>query len=181
MKAILVGLGLGLALSAAPLTTWAQADDAAPAWAYPVNPPDFKVQPDDGAPRHVPDSTAAFTLTQARDLFFALDWHPSDHPPLPDIVSMTTRAQSWRRSSRTPNGSAAASTWVTSASGRRSPGSPALTLIFRCGTSAPAISAFIQLRARVQASVRRSGPNAPLEMNAKAPDVAMRAANSSGS
>jgi len=87
MKAILVGLGLGLALSAAPLTTWAQADDAPPAWAYPVNPPDFKVQPDDGAPRHVPDSTAAFTLTQARDLFFALDWHPSDHPPLPDIVA----------------------------------------------------------------------------------------------
>ncbi len=40
MKAILVGLGLGLALSAAPLTTWAQADDAPPAWAYPVNPPD---------------------------------------------------------------------------------------------------------------------------------------------
>ena len=33
------------------------------------------------------DSTAAFTLTQARDLFFALDWHPSDHPPLPDIVA----------------------------------------------------------------------------------------------
>ena len=87
MKAILVGLGLGLALSAAPLTTWAQADDAPPAWAYPVNPPDFKVQPDDGSPRHVPDSTAAFTLTQARDLFFALDWHPSDHPPLPDIVA----------------------------------------------------------------------------------------------
>jgi cytochrome c553 len=87
MKAILVGLGLGLALSAAPLRTWAQADDAPPAWAYPVNPPDFKVQPDDGAPRHVPDSTAAFTLTQAGDLFFALDWHPSDHSPLPDIVA----------------------------------------------------------------------------------------------
>jgi hypothetical protein len=31
-----------------------------------VNPPDFKVQPDDGTPRHVPDSTAAFTVTQAR-------------------------------------------------------------------------------------------------------------------
>jgi len=58
-----------------------------PAWAYAVNPPDFKVQPDDGTPRHVPDSTAAFTVTQARDLFFALDWHPSDHPPLPDIVA----------------------------------------------------------------------------------------------
>jgi cytochrome c553 len=26
-------------------------------------------------------------VTQARDLFSALDWHPSDHPSLPDIVA----------------------------------------------------------------------------------------------
>ena len=84
---ILTGLALGMALSTAPLVMQAQADDAPPAWAYAVNPPDFKAQPDDGTPRHVPDSTAAFTLTQARDLFFALDWHPSDHPPLPDVVA----------------------------------------------------------------------------------------------
>ena len=87
MKAIQAGLALGVALSAAPLVMQAQADDTPPAWAYPMNPPDFKAQPDDGTPRHVPDSTAAFTVTQARDLFFALDWHPSDHPPLPDIVA----------------------------------------------------------------------------------------------
>jgi cytochrome c553 len=87
MKAILAGLGLGAAMSAASLTTWAQADDAPPAWAYAVNPPDFKLRPDDGTSRHVPDSTAAFTLSQARDLFSALDWHPSDHPALPDIVA----------------------------------------------------------------------------------------------
>jgi hypothetical protein len=87
MKAILAGLALGVALSAAPLVMRAQADDAPPAWAYPMNPPDFKVQPDDGSPRHVPDSTAAFTVTQARNMFFALDWHPSEHPPLPDIVA----------------------------------------------------------------------------------------------
>src|SRR6516165_10169488 len=87
MKVILTGLALAMALSAAPLVMQAQADDAPPAWAYAANPPDFKVEPDDGTPRHVPDSTAAFTVTQARDLFFALDWHPSDHPPLPDIVA----------------------------------------------------------------------------------------------
>jgi cytochrome c553 len=87
MNAVLAGLGLGAALSAMSIGTWAQADDAPPAWAYAVNPPDFKPKPDDGTPRHVPDSTAAFTVSQARDLFSALDWHPSDHPPLPDIVS----------------------------------------------------------------------------------------------
>ena len=57
-----------------------------PAWAYPWA-PDFKAAPDDGVPRHVPDSTAAFTITQERDLFFVPDWHPDDHPPLPDVVA----------------------------------------------------------------------------------------------
>jgi cytochrome c553 len=86
MRAVVAGLAmLGLA-TALPRTAHAQ-DDAPPAWAYPVNPPDFKPEPDDGKPRHVPDSTAAFTLTQARDLFEALDWHPSDHPSMPDPVA----------------------------------------------------------------------------------------------
>jgi hypothetical protein len=57
-----------------------------PAWAYPWV-PDFKVPPDDGVPRHVPDSAAAFTITQERDLFFSPDWHPEDHGPMPDIVA----------------------------------------------------------------------------------------------
>jgi cytochrome c553 len=57
-----------------------------PAWAYPWA-PDFKPAPDDGIPRHVPDSAAAFTITQERDLFFAPDWHPDDHPSMPEIVA----------------------------------------------------------------------------------------------
>jgi len=57
-----------------------------PAWAYPWA-PDFKAPPDDGVPRHVPGSAAAFTITQERDLFFAPDWHPGDHPPMPDVVA----------------------------------------------------------------------------------------------
>lgn len=65
----------------------AQSQETPPALAYPVNPPDFKPTPDDGSQRHVPDSTAAFTLTQLRDRFFAPDWHPGDHPPLPDVVA----------------------------------------------------------------------------------------------
>jgi cytochrome c553 len=88
MKAIQAALALGVALCAAPLIARAQAEDVPPTWAYAVNPPDFKVKPDDGTPRHVADSTAVFTVTQARDMFFALDWHPSDHPLLPDIVAV---------------------------------------------------------------------------------------------
>ena len=57
-----------------------------PAWAYPWA-PDFKAAPDDGVPRHVPDSKASFTITQERDLFFAPDWHPGDHPAMPDVVA----------------------------------------------------------------------------------------------
>ena len=57
-----------------------------PAWAYPWA-PDFKAAPDDAIPRHVPDSAATFTITQERDLFFAPDWHPGDHPPMPDVVA----------------------------------------------------------------------------------------------
>lgn len=57
-----------------------------PAWAFPWN-PDFKAPPDDGVPRRVPDSTATFTLTQVRDLFVAPDWHPNDHPSMPEVVA----------------------------------------------------------------------------------------------
>jgi cytochrome c553 len=57
-----------------------------PAWAFPWN-PDFKAPPDDGVPRHVPDSAATFTITQVRDLFVAPDWHPNDHRPMPEVVA----------------------------------------------------------------------------------------------
>src|SRR5271154_695154 len=57
-----------------------------PAWPYPWA-PDFKAPPDDGVPRHVPDSTASFTITQERNLFFVPDWHPEDHPPMPGVVA----------------------------------------------------------------------------------------------
>jgi cytochrome c553 len=65
----------------------AQSQDGPPAWAYPVNPPNFQRAPDDGTIRRVPDSAAGFTLTQVRDLFAAPDWHPEEHPPMPEIVA----------------------------------------------------------------------------------------------
>ena len=57
-----------------------------PMWAFPWN-PDFKPPPDDGVPRSVPDSAATFTLTQLRDLYVAPDWHPNDHPSMPEVVA----------------------------------------------------------------------------------------------
>jgi cytochrome c553 len=57
-----------------------------PPWAYPIQPP-IKVAPDDGIPKRVPGSTAAFTLTQIRDLYVTPDWHPDDHPPMPEVLA----------------------------------------------------------------------------------------------
>ena len=57
-----------------------------PSWAYPIQPP-VTPPPDDGVPRRVPGSTATFTLTQIRDLYLPPDWHPGDHPPMPEVVA----------------------------------------------------------------------------------------------
>ena len=58
-----------------------------PAWAYPVNPLSLTESADDGSALQVPDSDARFTLNQIRDLNFCPDWHPDDHPPMPEIVA----------------------------------------------------------------------------------------------
>jgi cytochrome c553 len=65
----------------------ARGEDRPPGWAYPVSPPGFKLPPDDGKPRQVPDSSVTYSVAQTRDRFFAPDWHPADHPPMPEIVA----------------------------------------------------------------------------------------------
>ena len=45
----------------------AQITDKPPFWAYTYNPPDFKPPPDDGQPRHVPESTPAGASAQRHD------------------------------------------------------------------------------------------------------------------
>lgn len=57
-----------------------------PAWAF-LWDPTVKVPPPDDTPQRLPGSNAAFSWKQARDLFFAPDWHPGDHPSMPDIVA----------------------------------------------------------------------------------------------
>lgn len=66
--------------------TVAGAEKPPPPWAFVVNPPGTPKVPDDGTLRRVPGSSAAFTLTQIRDLFTVPDWHPDDHPPMPEVV-----------------------------------------------------------------------------------------------
>jgi cytochrome c553 len=77
---------LALSVASFSASTALGAEDP-PAWAYPVNPPDFKPRPEDGIARRVPASTATYSVTQLRDRFIAPVWHPSDHPPLPTIVA----------------------------------------------------------------------------------------------
>jgi len=61
--------------------------ESPPEWAYPVNPPDFKPTPDDGAVRRVPGSTVTYMLPQLRDRFLAPDWHPAEYPQMPEVVA----------------------------------------------------------------------------------------------
>jgi cytochrome c553 len=56
-------------------------------WAFPTP---SKVQPpaeDNGAPRHVPGSTKAYTMAQIEDLSNPPDWFPNEHPPAPRVVA----------------------------------------------------------------------------------------------
>jgi cytochrome c553 len=62
-----------------------------PYWAYVVNPPaaaaaGASAPAIDNALLHVPGSEAAFTRAQVTDLYTPPDWHPADHPAMPEIV-----------------------------------------------------------------------------------------------
>lgn len=83
MKRLGVSLGIACALATLP----AVGSESPPSWAYPANPPDFKVSPDDGSVRRSPGSTAGYTLSQVRDRFLAPDWHPADYPQMPEVVA----------------------------------------------------------------------------------------------
>ena len=64
-----------------------------PLWAYGYAQPGSTPAPamppaqDDGSPKTLAGSTGKFTLTQIRDGFGPADWHPGDHPAMPDIVA----------------------------------------------------------------------------------------------
>jgi cytochrome c553 len=62
-----------------------------PIWAYPVVPPGAPpappAPPDDGSAKRLPGTSVTLTLKQTRDFSNVPDWHPDDHPPMPDIVA----------------------------------------------------------------------------------------------
>ncbi len=78
-------LPLSVVVFAPPLPAYGA--EGPPDWAYQITPANFKPAPDDGVPRHVPNSSATYTVTQLRDRFIAPVWHPEDHPPLPPVVA----------------------------------------------------------------------------------------------
>jgi len=56
-------------------------------WAYALNTPGIADPLEYNVPHRVPDSDLEFVFTLPRDLYSPPDWHPEDHPPMPQIVS----------------------------------------------------------------------------------------------
>ncbi len=57
-----------------------------PPWAYIVGPQAERPE-EDGTQLSLPGSSATFTRTELRNGFDVADWHPDDHPLMPDFVA----------------------------------------------------------------------------------------------
>jgi cytochrome c553 len=58
-----------------------------PTWAYPMPAtPAPAAKLDTVALLHVPHSQAGYTQARTRNLFAVVDWHPENHPAMPDVV-----------------------------------------------------------------------------------------------
>lgn len=90
-KLTLIGLG-ALCLSPLAFPLFFDSGDEFPSWAYPVEAqqrpggPRVATPKDDGKQFRVPDSDVALTRTQIDGKDEAPDWHPNDHPAMPDVV-----------------------------------------------------------------------------------------------
>ena len=79
-------LGSALLLSAGMAAAAFAAEP--PPWAFPLNPATPVIQTkDDGNPQHVPSSPVAMTRQQIGARGSVPDWHPDEHPQMPDIVA----------------------------------------------------------------------------------------------
>lgn len=78
-----------LLLTVVPGVTFAQAVRAPQTpleWAYALNTPDVAPLVIEG-PQRVPGSDVEIVFTNPRNLYDPPDWHPDDHPPMPDVVA----------------------------------------------------------------------------------------------
>jgi cytochrome c553 len=99
MKKPVAVIGLGLLVATGSILAQQRpAQQAAPpanlprwAYGYPepgsTPPPPATPAKDDGSPKTLEGSAGKFTLSQIRDGFGPADWHPGDHPQMPDIVA----------------------------------------------------------------------------------------------
>ncbi len=76
---------VGLVLPARAQTAVEVGEVPLPEWAAPRD-PSFRPQADD-APQHLEGSDLSFSRKDARNLYFSPDWHPDNHPEMPDIVA----------------------------------------------------------------------------------------------
>lgn len=75
-------------MSCPPLPAAADAPQpgAVPAWLFPLNPPSSGETTPGAKIEHLKGSRHSFTYAELTDLFFAPDWHPESHAPMPEIV-----------------------------------------------------------------------------------------------
>jgi cytochrome c553 len=88
-----LGIGVLCCAAAAGAASAPDRDDDLPGmqanlpWLFPLNPPSGEDRVVDAAAVvHLPNSSREFTEAQLTDFFFAPDWHPESHAPMPDIV-----------------------------------------------------------------------------------------------
>lgn len=69
------------------LAAEAEAGNTPMPWAYAINTPGVELPFQFNVPLTVPGSEVEFVFTNPRNLYQPPDWHPEDHPPMPDIVA----------------------------------------------------------------------------------------------
>jgi cytochrome c553 len=84
MRPLALALPMIIAILTVAFAVFQQSE--VPAWAFPSGQPDSTIA--DSARLHrVPASAARFTLPQVINRFAPPDWHPSGHPPMPNVVA----------------------------------------------------------------------------------------------
>ena len=68
-----------------------------PTWAFPNIAPELVAKPpfDSILPIRVPKSAKTYTLAQVKNQFGPPDWHPTTHPPAPDVVAKGRKPAGW--------------------------------------------------------------------------------------